>query len=513
MRFPLHCTHLTTAAFLSVRRHPLSGHTSIGSTTFISSPTSSNLQLMLMRRKHTFLNNYYTNPNRKLQQLTTIGLTLIASLSSSAHSNLNSPSLSTTNMNLSSTASTNCSTGYLDAQNAYDLDQDLFDSGYSLEQLMELAGLSVAQAVYEVLPPSSNNDNDKHNNSNGVLVLAGPGNNGGDGLVAARHLHLFGYHPVVVSYPKRSGREIHYANLVKQLEDMGVQVLDTVPSLEEMNSNYSDSSSDSNYSNSDSNPAKDSPYAIIIDSMFGFSFKGEPREPFKGAIQSLVTILQSNSHNFKGKYNSTAFINHDSKRRPIVVSVDVPSGWNVDEGDIARSGFHPDVLISLTAPKECAKQFYGRHFIGGRFLPPTIAQKYNIQMPPYPGSAQVMEVTKSNLNEQTKREETQSETNVSWKEEYAAYCAEKEADLDLKQKQSQQSSSSKEKDTEEWALQYHQYLIEKEAKLSEMDKNKEQSTNFKSNDTTDEEEDWAVQYAKYLQEKESTSKAKDNEID
>lgn len=42
-------------------------------------------------------------------------------------------------------------TGFLNAKDAYDLDQHLFQNGYSLEQLMELAGLSVAEAVYEVL--------------------------------------------------------------------------------------------------------------------------------------------------------------------------------------------------------------------------------------------------------------------------------------------------------------------------------------------------------------------------
>lgn len=35
-----------------------------------------------------------------------------------------------------------------------------------------------------------------------VIVVAGPGNNGGDGLVCARHLNLFGYNVEVV-YPKR----------------------------------------------------------------------------------------------------------------------------------------------------------------------------------------------------------------------------------------------------------------------------------------------------------------------
>ena len=47
---------------------------------------------------------------------------------------------------------------------------------YKLEQLMELAGLSVASAFSKCYE-------DKRDP---VVIFCGPGNNGGDGLVAAR---------------------------------------------------------------------------------------------------------------------------------------------------------------------------------------------------------------------------------------------------------------------------------------------------------------------------------------
>ena len=104
---------------------------------------------------------------------------------------------------------------------------------YSLDQLMELAGLSVACAVAETFPSPAYTR---------VLVLAGPGNNGGDGLVAARHLVHFGYAPTVC-YPKRTDKCVAqarlpraygtdeprplparplYAGLVTQLDSLGV---------------------------------------------------------------------------------------------------------------------------------------------------------------------------------------------------------------------------------------------------------------------------------------------------
>jgi NAD(P)H-hydrate epimerase len=59
------------------------------------------------------------------------------------------------------------------------LEQAAVDAGVLLDELMEQAGLAVAQEVWLTLGVVAGRR---------VLVLAGPGNNGGDALVAARHL-------------------------------------------------------------------------------------------------------------------------------------------------------------------------------------------------------------------------------------------------------------------------------------------------------------------------------------
>jgi hydroxyethylthiazole kinase-like uncharacterized protein yjeF len=255
--------------------------------------------------------------------------------------NRNTCSLVMSSMSKSSTIST----GYLTASEARDLDQELFQT-FALEQLMELAGLSVAEAVYAVLKNSSDNNN-THDNSTKVLLVCGPGNNGGDGLVAARHLQLFGVQATVVTLS--TAKQPHVRLLLQQCQNAGVVVLHQMPEqLED--------------------------YSVIVDAVFGFSFTGEPREPYKTVLQQIQTAQTQFQTNMT------------------VVSVDVPSGWNVNDGDVANGEFVPDVLVSLTAPKQCAKTFTGRHFVGGRFLPPALADKYKIRMPNYPGVAQVVEL-------------------------------------------------------------------------------------------------------------------------
>ncbi|KAF2015646.1 YjeF N-terminal domain-like protein [Aaosphaeria arxii CBS 175.79] len=206
---------------------------------------------------------------------------------------------------------------------------------FSIDQLMELAGLSVSQAVFKLQPLSKGKR---------VLVACGPGNNGGDGLVAARHLFHYGYQPTVY-YPKQSKNEL-YQRLCTQLKDLKVLFTEDFPSALQQTDH-------------------------IVDAIFGFSFSGEVREPFPKVIEAL----------------------RDTKLP--VLAVDAPSSWNIENGPPDSGpgkGFMPEALISLTAPKPLVKWFKGRHFVGGRFLSPQVAEKYNLDLPNYEGLDQIAEV-------------------------------------------------------------------------------------------------------------------------
>ena len=155
------------------------------------------------------------------------------------------------------------------------VDEELMGSlGFSIDQLMELAGLSVASAIIAEYPPSE---------FSRVLIAAGPGNNGGDGLVAARHLYHFGYKGVQVLrfhtaciascwqelqclqvfYPKQTDKPT-YKGLVTQLKSLGISML----SPEQM----------------ESKPLRDQ-FDLVVDSIFGFGFTGAPRPPFDKILE------------------------------------------------------------------------------------------------------------------------------------------------------------------------------------------------------------------------------------
>lgn len=97
------------------------------------------------------------------------------------------------------------------------------------------------------------------------------GNNGGDGLVCARHLKLFGYNPTVY-YPKRTDKHL-YHNLVHQCQSMNIPMAENLPESSKIDQ-----------------------VGLIVDALFGFSFKPPVRDTFISVVnlmkQSGVPVVR-----------------------------------------------------------------------------------------------------------------------------------------------------------------------------------------------------------------------------
>ena len=90
--------------------------------------------------------------------------------------------------------------GAISAETMTGLDRKAQASGVPGETLMEHAGTAVAAAAHALALRNGREDRP-------VLILAGPGNNGGDGFVAARRLAAWGARvDRRCSSPPRSGR-------------------------------------------------------------------------------------------------------------------------------------------------------------------------------------------------------------------------------------------------------------------------------------------------------------------
>ncbi len=105
---------------------------------------------------------------------------------------------------------------------------------------------------------------------------------------------------------------------------------------------------------------------LIIDAIFGYSFNssdGKIKEPF--------------NH----------FIDFFKETNIPILSIDVPSGWQIDSEDNSNM-FNPNYLVSLGVPKICTKNYLGNHFLGGRFIPKIILDKFSLLLPEYEGNKQ-----------------------------------------------------------------------------------------------------------------------------
>ena len=214
---------------------------------------------------------------------------------------------------------------FINAEISQKIDQELMGNySYSIDQLMEIAGLTVAKVVNQEFVKGKTCK---------ILTLCGAGNNGGDGLVASRFLKEFG-NEIDILYPKRNTKNELYKRLVIQCENYEINMMEkTFETIDEYEKMFEK-------------------YDFIVDALFGFSFKGEIRQPFKTIIEAMKKFERK------------------------IISVDIPSGFDINNGNIFNT-FVPKGLISLTLPKLCSKSFKGEHFLGGRFVPKKLFEKFN----------------------------------------------------------------------------------------------------------------------------------------
>ncbi|MCD6562716.1 MAG: NAD(P)H-hydrate dehydratase [Thermoproteales archaeon] len=189
--------------------------------------------------------------------------------------------------------------------------------GISSSILMENAGNAVVSLILE---------KDFHRKRN-VVVISGTGNNGGDGFVVARKLYSYGYNVKVfvigdVNRIKGSALENY-----KILEKIGIPLYNV-----------------NGFKNLE--PLKEAIYSsdIIIDAIFGTGL----------------------SRDIKGIYrNVIDFINNSGK---IVVSIDIPSGINGNNGKVMGVAVKADYTVTFGLPKLGNILYPGYQYCGSLYV-------------------------------------------------------------------------------------------------------------------------------------------------
>ncbi len=174
-------------------------------------------------------------------------------------------------------------------------------AGVSTDQLMENAGRAIADQATEMLDGSPDAS---------VLVLVGPGNNGGDGLVAARLLHCAGVE--VLAYVCAERRQPDPK--LRLAEEAGVPVA---------------------FLEDDSDLAMLQRYleqaGLVIDAVLG---TGRAR-PIEGQLRDVLLRLSEARRNCGAP----------------VLAVDLPSGLDADSGVVDPACTGADVTLALSNPK------------------------------------------------------------------------------------------------------------------------------------------------------------------
>ncbi|MDE1852320.1 MAG: NAD(P)H-hydrate epimerase [Thaumarchaeota archaeon] len=213
---------------------------------------------------------------------------------------------------------------YLTAEEMTEVDRmTIQDFGIDVLSLMENAGVATATLARKLLGGDVPGRR--------VCCLVGRGNNGGDGLVAARHLHNWGARTTVVLGGERNEMRDVPARQLAAVEKMGIKV---------------------------SGPGGDfDGAALLIDALLGYGARGNPRDPLDGLIRRA------------------------NESGADMLAVDIPSGLDATTGEPGEPCIVAKGTVTFGFPKEgflnsVARKFMGELYLADISLPEAIYGMY-----------------------------------------------------------------------------------------------------------------------------------------
>ncbi len=199
-------------------------------------------------------------------------------------------------------------------------------AGVSYAQMMETAGKGVADAIIARWPVEGAS----------VLVLVGPGNNGGDGLVCGRYLAEAGADVAFYLYkPRDPEKDDNYAQILEMglfaVEagfDQRYRVLRTRLDITD----------------------------ILVDALLGTGVS----RPIGGNLGKLMRVVRDKVTRRQGDRvtDSSHLVSvlsphlvTPSPCHPVIIAVDCPSGLNCDTGALDPLAFPADLTVTFAGPK------------------------------------------------------------------------------------------------------------------------------------------------------------------
>jgi NAD(P)H-hydrate epimerase len=211
-------------------------------------------------------------------------------------------------------------------------------AGYSYAQMMESAGQRVAEAIqqrHDVVDRS-------------VLVLVGPGNNGGDGLVAGRYLAEAG---AAVAFYLTKPRDLETDDNLARVEAMGLDILLAEHDQRSRALHHRLRVAD-----------------IIIDALLGTGVSKPIAGPIATVLEQLAAVVREKKRDGSDRSALTTLAapptaddesQENSPARLVIVAVDCPSGLNCDSGALDPLAVAADLTVTFAGPKRGHFKFPG----------------------------------------------------------------------------------------------------------------------------------------------------------